>query len=862
MRKRFCRSFDFELQATADDDGFILSLGPQHSFPLESMFSMLNKDNIQALLEQAILAIPMFQIRWRWNVNRALLVLRRNMGKKVPPNLQRFRADDLLTSVFPLLLGCQENVVGDIELPDHVLVRQTMDDCLHEALDIDNLLKTMASIGDGTIEFIARDTREPSPFAYELLNANPYAFLDGGELQERRTRAVATRRSLSVDGVSDLGRLDPQAIQQVVTGAKPLVRNADELHDVLLTRYVLRTAEAAEYQEWMGDLAQTLRATLLTTGDQQFWVATERLPAAQAMFPEHTIEPVVTVPDGVRTDWDNVTARVATVRGLMEVSGPLTHLEVAHHTGIPEQFTFGVLEALEGEGVVLRGHFRTKDSSTTRDAEEPAASKGKADKARTEWCHRRLLARIHRLTMDGLRKEIEPVSPDVYFRFLTDFHGLTAGSKRASVNGVFEVVSMLQGLDIAASTWEQDILRSRIDTYKSEWLDELCLGGEVSWARLFPPARDKETAANLTKVLPVSIFLREDTTWLAVSEANATGNHVTPIAIQLLKQLANNGAMFIPDLCTTCAIPKHDVIQALGELVALGYVTSDGFAGLRGLVGSKVSETRAQRTRTSRMTRTRSTTAGSGRWSLSSAGRHAVSRFEDEVVRPADDPTSEFEEEWDEEACTEQWAWQLLRRWGVVFRDVLIKEQGAPRWWQLLQVYRRLEARGEIRGGRFITGVSGEQFALSESVRKLRRFRDEPSESTGDRLKRARPTKRKTRALRESFLDGLSHADDATLSDSNDGANTPAEELLVLSACDPVNLIGIITEHARIPSVAHNRLVFWQGRPIAAMVNGEIISLADYPRHLVGQIERALDRRFKDATTTSHQRPQSVFSQS
>ena len=891
MRKRFCRSFDFELQATADDDGFILSLGLQHSFPLESMFAMLNKDNIQALLEQAILQIPMFQIRWRWNANRALLVLRRNKGQKVPPSLQRFRADDLLTSVFPLLLGCQENVVGDIELPDHVLVQQTMHDCLHEALDLDNLLKTMSDIGDGKIEFVARDTREPSPFAYELLNANPYAFLDGGEIQERRTRAVATRRSLSVESLSDLGRLDPQAIEQVVADAQSLVRNADEMHDVLLTRYVLRVGEAAEYCAWLDQLALTFRATLLTTGEDRFWVAAERLPAVRAMFPDSTLEPVIGVPDGVRTDWDNVTARVATARGLMEVAGPLTHIEVAARTGIPERFSFGVLEALEGEGVVLRGRFRSRSVPQASDSDAESNDRSSSandspsnDKAKTEWCHRRLLARIHRLTMDGLRREIEPVAPEIYFRFLAELHGLTPGSKRASVNGVFEVVAMLQGLDIAASAWEDDILPSRVLDFQSEWLDELCLSGEVSWARLFAPARDKESVANLTKVLPVSIFLREDAAWLTAGQSDATANHVSPSASQLLKQFAQDGAMFIPDLQAACSIPKSDVLQALGELVALGYVTSDGFAGLRGLVGSKATETRAEKTRTSRLLRSRNQTAGSGRWSLSQAGRNTIPNLAaDESIEPPPAatratnttlppvPSVNRDEPPNTDDQTEQWAWQLLRRWGVVFRDVLIKEQGAPRWWQLLQVYRRLEARGEIRGGRFITGVSGEQFALSESIRKLRHCKDEPTESATTNGRPAAQAKRKTQALRESFLSGMTRIDasnsEATSSPGINACDEAAavsksDELLVVSACDPVNLVGIITAHQRVPSVAHNRIVFWQGRPIAALVNSEVVFLAEFPRHLTGQIERALDRHFADPSQSNSKlkRPLSVFS--
>jgi ATP-dependent helicase Lhr and Lhr-like helicase len=364
MRKRFCVSFDFELQATADDDGFILSLGPQHSFPLESMFPMLTSENAQRLLEQAILYIPMFQIRWRWNANRALLVPRRDKGKRIPPALQRFRADDLLSSVFPLLTGCQENVVGELKLPDHILLRQTMQDCLREALDIDGLVDVLRRVEAGEIEFVARDTRESSPFSYELLNSNPYAFLDGGELPERRARAVSTRRSLTVDSVSDLGRLDPLAIEQVTGEATPLVRNTDELHDVLLTRIVVPDDEMEDWRGWLEELVQQRRATSTTaTGGVTVWTAAERIPAVRAMFPDSKLDPEIQVPDGVRLEWNDVDGRVAAMRGLLETSGPLTHEEAAKRTGTKSNQAFAALEALEGEGVVLRGKFR--ESSVT-----------------------------------------------------------------------------------------------------------------------------------------------------------------------------------------------------------------------------------------------------------------------------------------------------------------------------------------------------------------------------------------------------------------------------------------------------------------------------------------------------------------
>ncbi len=372
MRKRFCRSYDFELQATADDDGFILSLGPQHSFPIESLFSMLTEDNAQALLEQAVLAAPVFQIRWRWNVTRSLLVMRSNKGKKVPPALQRFRADDLLTAVFPRLTGCQEEHTGDIELPDHPLVQQTMHDCLHEYVDLKGLKQVLAQITRGEIRQIARDTREPSPFSYELLNSNPYAFLDGGEAQERRARAVQSRRSLAVESVRDLGKLDPEAIRSVVAEAQPAIRDAEELHDVLLSRIILPRAQEPEIRSWFAELIETGRATAFLREDgKTAWVSTERWPAAVAVFPEITAQPPIVVPPTVQQEWSSVEARLAMVRGFLEVSGPVTAARLAAELAITESQAEATLHALEGEGTVLRGHFTPSDQEV--EEVEPSA---------------------------------------------------------------------------------------------------------------------------------------------------------------------------------------------------------------------------------------------------------------------------------------------------------------------------------------------------------------------------------------------------------------------------------------------------------------------------------------------------------
>jgi ATP-dependent Lhr-like helicase len=866
MRKRFCGSFDFELQATADDDGFILSLGPQHSFPLESMFPMLNSENAQRLLEQAILYIPMFQIRWRWNANRALLVPRRDKGKRIPPNLQRFRADDLLSSVFPLLTGCQENVVGELAMPEHILLRQTMDDCLREALDIDGLVDVLRQVEAGEIEFVARDTREPSPFSYELLNSNPYAFLDGGELPERRARAVSTRRSLTVDSVSDLGRLDPLAIEQVASEAQPVVRNADELHDVLLTRIVVPDDEMEDWRGWLEELILQRRATSVTaTGGVTVWTAAERIPAVLAMFPGTPLAPEIQVPDGVRLEWNNVDGRVATMRGLLETSGPLTHEEAAHRTGTKPNQAFAALEALEGEGVVLRGKFRDRRVGTTHENPDPydgeqcspdeddevpltlSSQGGEGTHAggeeRIEWCHRRLLSRIHRLTMQGLRQQIQPVAQDVFLRFLTHHHGLTSKTRRAGVNGLFEAVSLLQGYDLSAVCWERDILPARVEGYRAAWLDELCLSGEVAWGRLFPPKREADSPVLLTRVVPVSLFLRSDLGWLVTQTAAEENESLSDAAGEILETLKHHGAVFASDLQQQLKIGIGELNDALGELVSRGRIAADGFGGLRSLLQSKRPSPSVSRR--SGLARTRNSTGNTGRWSIWQREPEVA----DSVPQQGSQPSTV------DENPVEQWAWQLLRRWGVVFRDLLDREAGTPRWWELLQVYRRLEARGEIRGGRFITGVAGEQFALGDTVKKLRQLRDDTPDSANRNISN-------TAAVRAGFLssgDADASATQAlnqprrTANTTSAIGNAPSDELVMISAADPLNLVGIITQHARVPATAHNRIALLNGKPIAAMINGEVSFLDAVRATQRDGLARALHGQNADVESAGNQ---------
>jgi len=789
MRKRFCRSFDFELQATADDDGFLLSLGPQHSFPIESLFPMVTSTNVRSLCEQAVLQIPVFQVRWRWNVTRALLVLRRKGSQKTPLALQRFRADDLLSAVFPRLTGCQEHTVGEIELPDHPLTRQTMEDCLSEPLDVAGLTDILRGVERGETVFVARDTREPSPFALELLNSNVYAFLDGGEIQERRARAVSTPRALSVDAIRDLSRLDAAAIAQVVNEAQPLVRSADELHDALLSRIVLPVDEGSAWRAFFDELATNRRAAEISLPDgRRAWIAAERLPAAFAVFADAIPVPPIEAPSTVRHDWRSADARIAMIRGLLETCGPTTAADVVGRLSIALGQAEASLEALEGEGVVLRGHFTPSADHATQSGEVPHATDetpaedfaAPVHNGPVEWCHRRLLARIHRLTIDGLRKQIEPVDVPTFWRFLARHHGLAAESRKHGSNGLFEVIAMLQGIDAPAVCWEQDLLPSRIAAYQPEWLDELCLTGEAGWGRLYPPAQNADRSrpmASLTRIAPLSLYLRSDVEWLAATRPKETESDLlSSPARQVVELLTTQGAMFAADLARHTQMLPPQIEEALGELVTRGLVTADGFGGLRQLIGARGSATssHAKRRRAS-LVRKRNARGGTGRWSL----WRPEARADDALDAPS---------------VPEQWAWQLLRRWGVMFRDLLEREPGSPSWYELLQVYRRLEARGEIRGGRFISGVGGEQFATGDTVRHLRALRDEG----------------------------------------------PRSEIVTICAADPLNLTGIVTDQPRVPSSATNRIAYLDGKPLAVLRSGEIEWLAEVPDKMAVPISAAL----------------------
>ena len=755
LRKCFCRNFDFELQASADDNGIVLSVGPNQSFPLERMFALVDTQSAEDVLIQALLAVPMFLIRWRWNTTRALMVLRNRGGKKVPPPLQRFKADDLLTAVFPMQTACFEHRTGDLEVPDNPLVRQTVYDCLHEAMDLTGWMGILREIEAGRIELVARDTREPSPFSHQLLNAQPYAFLDDAPLEERRARAVATRRTIRADDVRDLARLDPAAIDQVRSEAWPLVRDAEELHDTLLTVGALQESEGSDWKKHFADLVARGRATTCKTQNGPLlWIAAEQWPAIQAAFPGIEAEPAVTLPESLRREVTAEQARLMLVRGRVEISGPTYASRIARELGLEEKWVQLALEQLEIEGFVLRGEF-TRENATPQTPTSNGTSAALVQKE-VEWCERRLLARIHRLTLDGLRRQVQPVKLDAFFRFVLARHAVKQGEHASGAEALGRVIASLQGFETPAGAWERDILPQRLKDYDPQWLDELFHRGEVIWGRLQPrKVREKKRNGQvLTRVAPISLMRRADLAWLLPTERQVSVEGASSNAQVTYEALVNYGALFFSELLAASQLLPSQLEEALGELATLGLVTADGFGAIRS-IASKRKQSRGHHARAVRSARRRmQASSQGGRWS----------RFPP-FIPPVD-----------HDLRIERWAWQLLERYGVMFRDLLARESCAPAWRDLAAVYRRLEARGEIRGGRFIGGVAGEQFALASSVDQLRKTRDEQGE----------------------------------------------ECWRMISAADPLNLIGVVTEGARVPATVGNRLLFVNGEPTASRESGQV----------------------------------------
>jgi ATP-dependent Lhr-like helicase len=749
LRKRFCRKFNFELQAAATEDHILLSLTTAHSFELSEIARYLNAATVRHVLIQALLDAPMFITRWRWVASVSLALPRFRGGRRVPPQLARMAAEDLIGAVFPDQLACLENIVGEREVPDHPLVNQTITDCLTEAMDIDGLERLLSRLASGSIRVVARDLTEPSPLALEVLSARPYAFLDDAPLEERRTQAVMSRRWLDPETAADLGRLDPEAIARVRSEAWPEPANADELHDALVWLGYLNAAEAASVPAWKGwldELVRARRVTRLKAPKAVVWVAAERLPELKALLPGATLEPAIE-PPRARTGrtWASEEAMVEVLRGRLEAHGPVTADVLAEGLGADRGAVEAALVALESEGFAMRGRFS-------------GAEEGE------EWCERNLLARIHRLTVKRLRSEIEPVPVREFLRFLFAWQHVGLEAQMEGPEAVAEVVAQLAGFEAPAAAWETEILPARLAKYDPSWLDEQCLAGRVTWARLRPRiATNGDRKVAPVRSTPITVLPRREAAhWAAaaaVTEWAAPSAHAEAVA-QFLRQ---NGASFFDELVEGTRLLRTQVEEALAELVALGLVSSDSFAGLRALLVPSG----LRRLMPGGRRRRRTASFGmeeAGRWALAGRGSRK---------RDGGEPSPSAE-------SIEHIARTLLRRYGVVFWRLLEREASwLPPWRELLRVYRRLESRGEIRGGRFVAGPAGEQFALPDAIAALRQVRRGPMVGA----------------------------------------------LVSVSAADPLNLVGVLTPGPRLPSLTRNRVLYRDGVPIALLSGGEVLFL-------------------------------------
>jgi len=800
LRKRFCRSFNFELQAAATEDTIILSLTTAHSFELGDVARYLHSNTVRPLLVQALCAAPMFTTRWRWTATIALALPRFRGGKKVPAPLARMASEDLLASVFPDQVACAENLPGELEIPDHPLVRQTIRDCLEEAMDIDGFERLLRGLESGSIQVIARDVTEPSPLALEVLSARPYAYLDDAPLEERRTQAVMSRRWLDPESASDIGKLDNDAIQRVREEAWPDATNADELHDALLWLTFMTESEvdrAAGWSDLMGTLAAQRRVTRIEVGPGvSLWIAAERLPLFRALFERATPAPSVEVPPNVETAWERETALVEVVRGRLEGLGPVTATAIAASLGIPRPQIESALAALQAEGFAMRGQFTPTESATT----EP------------EWCERRLLARIHRYTVKRLRAEIEPIPARDFLRFLFEWQRVTPEGRMEGPDAVGAVLAQLEGFEAPASSWETEILPTRIGEYEPAWLDEQCLSGRFVWNRLAPRKSDPERSAAPVRATPIALLARRNARiWSSLSEP-ADPARLSSRARIVRDYIQAHGASFFDEIAEGASLLPAQAEEALAELVALGLVNSDSFGGLRALL---VPSDRRRPTAGGRRRR-RIALFGmdaAGRWALvhrralpseATDGIGSAERRAAASNRAAEAAARANEIRRDDEAI-EHIARTLLRRWGVVFWRLLAREADwLPPWRDLLMCYRRLEARGEIRGGRFVQGFTGEQYAAPEAIGLLRDIRRKPL----------------------------------------------SQSIVSLSGADPLNLVGILTPGARLPALSNNRVLYRDGVPVALFAGGEVTFLEELEAKERWDLQNALLRRHVPAVLT------------
>ena len=796
LRKRFCRTFNFELQAAANEDSIVISLGSVHSFELQEVYNYLQSSSLRDVLVQALLDAPMFEVRWRWNATRSLAIQRNRAGKRVPPQFQRMDAEDLVAHVFPDQIACFENIQGKREVPDHPLVNQTIHDCLTEAMDIEELTELIGSIERRELNLVAKDLREPSPFAQEIINARPYAFLDDAPFEERRTNAIKNRSWLDPAETGNLAVLDPEAIRLVREQAWPMVNNADELHDALLSLFYLTAGEVDkfDYSAFMKQLMSQQRVCQVIGNGSPggpLWIAAEKLPLFRAAYPKARVESSPDLPEELKRQvWQSEDAVREIVRGRLEGSGPVTAGLLAAQCGLPDSAIDAALLALEVEGYAFRGNFTAIAAAPQTDS--------------VEWCERRLLQRIHRYTIDAHRKAIKPVSLQDYLLYLFQLHQLQTESEgngpdllRYSIDGQTRLqasLALLDGIAAPAAAWEADIIPSRIRDYDPSWLDVLCISGRIAWGRFTPtaprPGEEQRRNPGPIRSTPIVLASRENLDlWQALATAYRgsidelqAGNEAKLIQ----RDLREHGASFVADIRNRTGLLRAQIEVGLAELVSLGRATSDSFTGLRALL-----------TPGDRKPSPRSRNRRRAMFGIEDAGRWSLLAINDQLSRNNHRNDGSLTED-----QLERLIHIYLQRWGVLFRKILEREIIAPPWRELLRVLRRMELQGNVRGGRFIAGVSGEQFAYSDTVDGIRKI-------------------------------------------SRQRRNEREQEYVTLAAADPLNLLGLLSPDSRLPRLASNRVLYGDGVPLAVLQANQASFLKDIPADRQWKLQQLLlQRRF------------------
>jgi ATP-dependent helicase Lhr and Lhr-like helicase len=802
LRKRFCRGFNFELQAAATDNGLNISLAEQHSFPLADVFQFLTTYTVTELLEQASLASPIFKTRFRWDATRSLQLLRFQKGKKVPPQIQRTRGEDLLASVFPQAAACFENIEGDIQIPNHPLVREVMKDVLGEAMDLAGLIEVIGKIQSGEIRCVAVDSTVPSVFSHGLLNANPYAFLDDAPIEERRARAVNMRGMVPDKLLGEAGRLDPDAIRQVREESWPDIRDEHELHDLLYSLIVVPESildhpSATGWRILLDRLTSQSRAHIVTYAGGVHVIAAERLDDQANLLSASPDLPLLQ----------------KSLHAWLNILGPQTAQSLAQYLGLPPQSVFTALLVMESQGTLLRGEFEHDTAAALSSRPRRSEVEGSAvslksstaanvsdQRERTEqiasqaqslgrpipdheiqWCERRLLQRIYKRTIHTLRKQIEPVAPAHYMDWLLRWQHLAPQTQLTGEEGVLDALRKLEGFEAPAIEWERTLLPQRVANYDPRALDTLCMAGVVGWGRISPhpaflsPEGGAPRRVIPTSMAPITFFLREDAHWMdgclrtrELAES-ALAACLSPLALRVRASLEQAGAAFAADLARQITTPIAELHNALWELVAAGLVTADGYDSLRALIDPRRKSASSTPFRMKGTNQRARNTAG--RWALLAPPAPQIPLTDSREAKEQSAIAAAQQREQEIESA----ALVLLWRYGIVFRDLVQRETTMPSWRELLGMLRRLEARGIVRGGRFVSGFQGEQFALPQAV--------------------------------ESLRDSRKVADSQTLDPRKQNIATIT---VTIAAADPANLVGIVVPGDR-PAATAGRTVQFRG---------------------------------------------------